>query len=350
MSDCRYAPALPAAQLPSDHPTVKPAKIGVLLLNLGTPDDTSYRGVRRYLAEFLSDKRVIDSPRWFWLPLLYGIILTTRPARSGAAYRKIWDTDNNQSPLLTYTQKITAKVAAHYTGSEVVVDFAMRYGNPSTQSGIDALIAQGCDKILLHALYPQYSATTTATAYDKAFDYLKTLKRQPAIRTMPTWHDHPAYIELLANKVRASLAALDREPEVILTSFHGLPKRYLMEGDPYHCFCVKTSRLVREALGWPQERWITTFQSRFGPAEWLQPYTDKTLEKLAEDGIKRVAIMSPAFVCECIETLEEIAMEAKESFLEGGGEQFTYIPCLNDDDSHTEFLAELINNELGGWR
>lgn len=333
--------------IPNDHPEIKPQKTGILLLNLGTPDDTGYFAVRRYLSEFLSDKRVIDYPAWLWQPLLQGVILTSRPFRSGAAYKKIWDTRTNESPLLVYTRSIAEKMAEKFSSNdEIVIEFGMRYGNPSTESGIKKLTEAGCTKIILFALYPQYSATTMATAYDKAFDVLKTLPWQPEIKTMGPWHDNPNYIKVLANSVRKKLATLDNQPEVILTSFHGLPKRYLMQGDPYHCQCCKTSRLLRKELGWAEEKWITTFQSRFGPEEWLQPYTDKTLEKLAEGGVKRVAILSPAFVCECIETLEEIAMEAKEDFLSAGGEEFTYIPCLNDGDEHIELLSSFVTEKL----
>ncbi|MEO1628534.1 MAG: ferrochelatase, partial [Bacteroidota bacterium] len=298
--------------LPTDHPRVKKQKIGVLLLNLGTPDATDYWSVRRYLSEFLSDKRVIDYPALLWQPLLQGIILTSRPFKSGAAYASIWDERTNESPLLVYTRSIAEKISAEFEDDDrIVFEYGMRYGNPSTPKTMKSLMDQGCTKILLFALYPQYSATTTATAYDKAFDFLKTVPRQPAIRTAPPWQDDPGYIEVLANSIQEKLDELERPPEMILTSFHGLPKRYLMQGDPYHCLCCKTSRLVREKLGWPEDKWITTFQSRFGPEEWLQPYTDKTIEKLAEEGVKRIAIVSPAFVCECIETLEEIAMEAR---------------------------------------
>lgn len=335
---------------PDNHPPVQKQKIGVLLLNLGTPDATDYFSVRRYLSEFLSDKRVIDYPNWFWQPLLQGIILTSRPFRSGAAYKSIWDERTNESPLLVYTRSITEKIQKEFsTQDDVIVEFGMRYGNPSTHSAMDKLKEAGCTKILLMALYPQYSATTTATAYDKAFDYLKTIPWQPAIRTMPPWHDDEAYIDVLANSIQEKLETLEQPPEMILTSFHGLPKRYLMQGDPYHCMCSKTSRLVREKLGWPKDKWINTFQSRFGPEEWLQPYTDKTIEQLAHDGIKRIAIVSPAFVCECIETLEEIAMEAKDEFIKAGGEEYTYIPCLNDRDSHIQLLSNYIRRELQGW-
>ncbi|MEM6631165.1 MAG: ferrochelatase [Bacteroidota bacterium] len=336
--------------LPSEHPKVKAQKIGVLMLNLGTPDATDYFSVRRYLSEFLSDKRVIDYPSWLWQPLLQGIILTSRPFRSGAAYASIWDKRTNESPLLVYTRSLAEKVRTVFKDHDnIAFEFGMRYGNPSTAKGIQALMDQGCTKILLFALYPQYSATTTATAYDKAFDFLKTVPRQPAIRTAPPWHDDENYIDILAQSIQEKLDELDQPPEVMLTSFHGLPIRYLKQGDPYHCLCRKTSRLVREKLGWPEDKWITTFQSRFGPEEWLQPYTDKTIEKLAHDGVKRIAIASPAFVCECIETLEEIAMEARDDFLEAGGEEYTYIPCLNDRDSHIQLLSSFIRKELQGW-
>ncbi|MEL6866864.1 MAG: ferrochelatase [Bacteroidota bacterium] len=336
--------------LPEGHPRVKKQKIGVLLLNLGTPDATDYFSVRRYLSEFLSDKRVIDYPNWLWQPLLQGIILTSRPFKSGAAYASIWDERTNESPLLVYTRSMAEKIKAEFSEQhEMVIEYGMRYGNPSTAKGIKALMDAGCTRILFFALYPQYSATTTATAYDKAFDYLKKVPYQPAIRTAPPWCDDEAYIDLLAQSIQEKLDELERPPEVMLTSFHGLPKRYLMQGDPYHCLCCKTSRLVRERLGWPEDKWITTFQSRFGPEEWLQPYTDKTIEELAHKGVKRIAIASPAFVCECIETLEEIAIEAKNEFLEAGGEEYTYIPCLNDRDSHIKLLSGYIRKELQGW-
>lgn len=336
---------------PNDHPKVKAPQVGVLLLNLGTPDATDYFSMRRYLNEFLSDKRVIDYPSSFWQPLLQGIILTSRPFRSGAAYRKIWNTDANESPLKTYTRSQCEKVKAHFEKDhpELHFEWGMRYGNPSTKKGIKALKDKGCTKILLFALYPQYSACTTATAYDKAFDVLKTLNHQPAVRTAEQWCDDPQYIDALASSITGAIKDQKADPEHILVSFHGLPKRYLMEGDPYHCYCQKTSRLTREKLGWPEDKWTTVFQSRFGPEEWLQPYFDETLVKLAKDGVKRVAVISPAFVSECVETLEEIKLEAKEEFMEAGGEEFTYIPCLNDTDAHIDLLSARIKKELQGW-
>lgn len=336
--------------LPSDHPPVKKQKIGVLLLNLGTPDGYTYWPMRRYLSEFLSDKRVIDYPAWLWQPLLQGIILTTRPFRSGAAYKSIWNHEDGESPLLTLSRSQCEKLRATFKDeTDVVFAWGMRYGNPSTQAGIEELLDQGCTKILLFALYPQYSAPTMATAYDKAFEILQKTTWQPAVRTAPPWHDHPDYIALLAKSVREKLKELDQPPEAIIASFHGVPKRYLMQGDPYHCHCAKTGRLLREALEWPEEQWHTTFQSRFGPEEWLQPYTDETIEHLAKSGVKRLAIISPAFISDCLETLEELAMEGEEEFLENGGEEYTYIPCLNDRDDHIVFLESLIRRELSGW-
>lgn len=339
------------SKLPENHPTVKPRKIGVLLLNLGTPDATDYWSVRRYLSEFLSDRRVIDYPAWFWQPILQGIILSVRPSKSGKAYAKIWNTEKDESPLKTYTRAQCDKIAALMSAEHPDLEFewGMRYGNPSTETGIKSLQERGCDKILCFALYPQYSACTTASAYDKVFDVCKTLPRQPSIRTADAWHDDPDYIDILADSVSESLQNAQHKPDHILTSFHGLPKRYLLAGDPYHCYCAKTSRLLREKLEWPAEKWTTTFQSRFGPEEWLQPYTSETVHELAKQGVKHLAILSPAFVSECIETLEELDIELREEFIEAGGESFTYIPCLNDSDAHIRFLASRVQKELQGW-
>ena len=335
--------------LPKDHPKVKQEKIGVLMLNLGTPDGYTYWPMRRYLSEFLSDKRVIDYSKWLWQPLLQGIILTSRPFRSGAAYKSIWNHDKGESPLKTYTRSLTEKLQKRFGKKEVVFEWGMRYGNPSTERGIQNLVGQGCTKILFFSMYPQYSASTMATAYDKAFDVLKTLNWQPSIRTSGSYHDDDGYIQALADSVEKHLKKTKSRPEVILASFHGVPKRYLMEGDPYHCMCVKTGRLLKEKLGYTDDQWKTCFQSRFGPEEWLQPYTDETIEKLAHDGVKRMAIISPAFAVDCLETLEELAMEGRDEFLEAGGEEYTYIPCLNDTKPHVDFLEQRIRKELGGW-
>jgi len=325
----------------------------VLLINLGTPDGTDYWSMRRYLSEFLSDTRVIEAPRWLWQPILQGIVLTVRPSKSGAAYRSIWREESNESPLRYFTREQGEKLAERAKalfGDRVLVDWAMRYGNPSIASKLEALTRAGCRRILLMALYPQYAASTTATAYDKAFDAVKSMRWQPALRTLPPYHDDPAYIEALAVSVEAQLAALPFQPEHVLASFHGLPKEYLEKGDPYHCHCIKTARLLKERLGWPDGRLIVTFQSRFGPKEWLQPYTDKTVERLAAEGVKRIAILSPGFSVDCIETLEEIAEQARESFLHGGGGQdFAYLPCLNASQPGMELLEQLMRRELKGW-
>jgi ferrochelatase len=340
------------AHASKDHPALPARKIGVLIANLGTPDGHDYWSMRRYLSEFLSDRRVIDYPRWFWQPLLQGIILTSRPFRSGKNYRMIWNTEANESPLMTITKAQTAKIAAAAAaewGGEVMVDFAMRYGNPSTTSKVRAMVAAGCDRILFAPLYPQYAGATTATANDAFFRALMAEKWQPASRTLPPYFDHPLYIDALAASVDRAVKALAKPPELLLCSYHGLPERYLREGDPYHCQCQKTTRLLREKLGWEKERVVSTFQSRFGPEQWLKPYTVKEVARLAESGVRRIAVVAPAFSADCIETLEEINGEIRESFLHAGGEEFTYIPCLNDDDAHIAALMAAIADSLKGW-
>jgi len=335
--------------LPKDHPPVPQQKIGVLLLNLGTPDATDYWSVRRYLKEFLSDPRVIETPKWKWWPVLNLIILSFRPQKAGHAYAMIWDKEKNESPLRVITRAQSEALAERMSGDGVMVEYAMRYGNPSTQSVLEKMQAAGCQKILLVPLYPQYSATTTATANDKAFDTLKTMRWQPAVRTAPAYFEDPKYIETLGNSIRDGVAKLDFEPDVVITSFHGMPVEYLQKGDPYHCQCFKTTRLVREYLGWPKEKLMVTFQSRFGPTEWLQPYTDVTLGELPKKGIKKVAILAPAFSADCIETLEEIAIGGKETFLEAGGENYAYIPCLNDSTEGMDMIEAMVRRELSGW-
>jgi ferrochelatase len=336
--------------LPADHPFVKQPKIGVVLLNLGTPDATDYWSVRRYLKEFLSDQRVIETPKWRWWPILNLVILSFRPQKSGHAYEQIWDKDRNESPLRVITRNQTEALAARLAGrDDIVVDFAMRYGNPSTRSVLEKMQAAGCQKILLVPLYPQYSATTTATANDKAFEALGKMRWQPAVRTAPAYFDDPKYVETLANSIRDGVAALDFEPDLVITSYHGMPVEYLERGDPYHCQCFKTTRLVREHLGWDKSRIMVTFQSRFGPTKWLEPYTDVTLEALPGKGVKKVAILAPAFSADCIETLEEIAMQGKETFMEAGGEQFAYIPCLNDSPGGMDMIEAMVRRELSGW-
>ncbi|MBB4952525.1 ferrochelatase [Agrobacterium vitis] len=336
--------------LPADHPTVKFGKVGVLLVNLGTPDGTDYKSMRRYLQEFLTDKRVIEWSRLFWYPILYGIVLNTRPGKVGKAYESIWNKDLDESYLRTYTRNQAETMAASFADMpNVVVDWAMRYGQPSIKSKMNELQKAGCEKILLFPLYPQYAAATTATVNDEAFKALLKMRWQPALRTVPQYSDDPVYIDALANSIEAHYAALDWEPELLLTSFHGIPKSYFMAGDPYHCQCYKTARLLRERLGWSKEKLMVTFQSRFGPEEWLQPYTDKTVEKLAKDGVKRIAVINPGFVSDCLETLEEIAGEAGEIFHHAGGEKFTHVPCLNDSPDGMRVLENVVRRELMGW-
>ncbi len=338
------------SDLPASHPPVRSGKVGVLLVNLGTPDGTDTASMRRYLREFLMDRRVIEWSRLFWYPILFGIVLNTRPGKVGKAYETIWNKERNESFLRTYTRSQSERMAAALAGlPNVVVDWGMRYGQPSIASRIEALQKAGCDRILLFPLYPQYAAATTATVNDKAFETLLKMRWQPALRTVPPYHDDPVYIEALANSITRHLAGLDWEPELILTSFHGIPKSYFDKGDPYHCQCMKTARLLREKLGLPKEKLMVTFQSRFGPEEWLQPYTDKTVEELAKNGTKRIAIINPGFVSDCLETLEEIAEQAGESFLHNGGEKFTHIPCLNDSPDGMRVLETVVRRELQGW-
>jgi ferrochelatase len=335
--------------LPDGHPAVRYGRIGVLLLNLGTPDATDYWSMRRYLKEFLSDRRVIEVPRWKWWPILNGIILTVRPGRKGKDYRKIWNTERNEGPLKTITRSQADNLARLLGDERVIVDWAMRYANPSMAERLAHLQAQGCERILLVPLYPQYAAATTATACDEAFRALMRMRWQPAVRTAPPYYEQPAYIEAIAASVRGYLATLDFEPETIIASFHGMPQAYLDAGDPYHCQCQKTSRLVREMLAWPSERWLTTFQSRFGNDPWLQPYTIDTVARLAKSGTKRLVMVAPGFSADCLETLEELDMENRAAFLANGGEQFAYVPCLNDSDAGVRVIADVVRRELMGW-
>jgi ferrochelatase len=337
---------------PDRHPVVKQAKIGVLLANLGTPDGHDYWSMRRYLNEFLSDKRVVDLPDWKWQPILQAIILTFRPFKSGANYKSIWNHDVNESPLLTITKQQTAAISASLAsifGDAVMVDFCMRYGNPSTESKVRAMVEAGCEKIVFFPLYPHYAGATSATANDAFFKALGREKRQPAVRTVAEYFDHPLYIEALAKSVTEAYAKLDHRPDLLVTSYHGMPLRYLMEGDPYHCQCMKTTRLLRERLGWEKGSIDVSFQSIFGREVWLKPYTVEHVTELAKAGKKRIAVMAPAFSADCIETLEEVRVEICEAFLHAGGESFTYIPCLNDQPAHIEALTAVIRENLAGW-
>ncbi len=329
--------------LPLNHPAIPKRRVGVLLMNLGTPDDPSPRSVKRYLAEFLSDRRVVELPPIAWQPILRGIILNTRPKKSAHAYQQVWS--ERGSPLAAITRAQSDAMQGAF-GDGVVIDWAMRYGNPSIASRIETMRQQGCDRILLAPLYPQYCAATTATANDKAFAHLATLRWQPAIRTLPPYYGDPLYIDALATTLREDLAKLAFEPDAIVASFHGMPRRTLALGDPYHCHCQKTARLVSEALGRPL---TIAFQSRFGPAKWLGPATDETLVELAKAGKRRVAIFAPGFSADCLETLEELAIRGRESFEAAGGTDFAYLPCLNAEPTGNKMLRNIIARELAGW-
>jgi len=334
--------------LPTNHPAIAPPRIGVLLMNLGTPDAPDAKSVKRYLGEFLSDRRVVEIPQIAWQPILRGIILQTRPKKSAHAYSLVWSEDGSPLAAITKAQSLALQGAF---GPEVMVAWAMRYGNPSIADRMTAMKAAGCERILLAPLYPQYCAATTATANDKAFELLASMRWQPAIRTLPPYYDTPDYIDALKTSVEAGLAALDFTPDAVLASFHGMPQRTLELGDPYHCHCQKTARLLGEALkdtlaGRPL---TIAFQSRFGPAKWLQPATDATLEALPGQGIRKVALIAPGFSADCLETLEELAIRGRDSFIAAGGTDFAYLPCLNDSEVGVSMLRRTIARELKGW-
>jgi ferrochelatase len=340
----------PPAVLPAGHPPVAPRKVGVLLVNLGTPDATDYWSMRRYLKEFLSDRRVIEENRFKWWLILNGIILTFRPGRKGKDYDKIWNREKNESPLRTITRAQSEKLSAMLASAEsIIVDWAMRYGNPSIPSRLEVMQRAGCDRILVVPLYPQYCAATSATVCDKTFDALKAMRWQPTLRVAPPYHDDPVYIEALTQSIEAQLAALTFKPEVILASFHGIPQSYLDLGDPYHCQCAKTTRLLRARLGLSEQQFRLTFQSRFGIAEWLKPYTDETVKSLAAAGVKNLAIVTPGFSADCLETLEEISGENAEYFHHAGGENFAAITCLNDTPEGMRVIEHVVRRELMGW-
>ena len=325
-----------------------PTNIGVLLLNLGTPDATDYFSMRRYLKEFLSDKRVIEANPILWWFVLNFIILTFRPNKSGALYAKIWDKDKDDSPLRVISNS-QAKKLQQSMGKDVIVDIAMRYGNPSIKDKLKTLKSKGCDRILLLPLYPQYSSPTMASSYDKVFDELKTMRFQPAIRTTPAYFSNSTYIEALANSLLKGIKKAGFEPDVVITTYHGMPESYRDAGDPYYEQCHETTRLLGEKLGWNKDRIIVTFQSRFGAGEWIKPYTDEILADLPNKGIKKIAILAPAFFVDCLETLEEIAIEAREEFLKNGGEKYAYISCLNDSEAGMDVIEEIAHKELRGW-
>ena len=336
--------------IPAEHPPFKIGKIGVLLINLGTPEGTSYWPMRRYLKEFLSDRRVIEVNPIVWWVLLNGVILMLRPKKSGHAYEQIWNHALNESPLKTITRSQAAKLGQRFTDlPQVIVDWGMRYRLPPTAERIQALKDQGCDRILLFPLYPQYSAATTATALDKAFDTLKAMRWQPAVRSVPPYYDNATHIEALATTLEKHLESLGWVPDLILASFHGLPKSYFMAGDPYHCHCMKTARLLAERLKLPRDKLRVVFQSRFGKAEWLQPYAQQTVEELPGKGVKNLVMIMPGFASDCVETLEEVAIGLKQTFEEKGGERFSVVPCLNDSEESVTMMEKIVRNEILGW-
>lgn len=318
------------------------------MISLGTPEEPTYWSVRKYLAEFLSDPRVIETPRPIWLPILYGPILTFRPLKSAKAYAKIWNHEAGESPLRTYARSQAEKMQARF-GEDMKVAWAFRYGSPSIMSALEELKAAGCERIIPFALYPQYSATTTASSYDKVFECLGKMRWQPAVHTISRYNDNPLYIDALVKSAEQSISTLDWKPEKILMSYHSIPKAYYDKGDPYPCYCKKTSRQFAEASNFDADTVVTSFQSRVGPAEWVSPYTDKTVSELAASGVKRLAVMAPAFSVDCLETLEELNMELRAQFMEEGGTHFHYIPCLNDTDMGMDVLENVVRSEAAGW-
>lgn len=329
--------------LPASHPPIPTPRVGVLLVNLGTPEAAEAGAVRRYLKQFLSDKRVVELPSILWQPILRGAVLRTRPRKSARAYAQVWTPEG--SPLLAFTRRQAFALDARL-GDGITVAFAMRYGRPAIDEVLSAMQAKGCDRILVAPLYPQYCAATTATANDAAFAALAAMRWQPALRTLPPYHDDPAYIDALAGEIEQAVGALDFKPRAILASFHGMPQRTLEKGDPYHCHCQKTARLLGERLSIPL---TISFQSRFGRAKWLEPATDTMLAKLAKEGINDIAVVAPGFSADCLETLEELAIRGREQFLEAGGRNFAYLPCLNDAERGLDMLETIIRRELAGW-
>jgi ferrochelatase len=327
-----------------NHPKIKFGKTGVLLVNLGTPDSTSWWDIRKYLKEFLSDTRVIEVNPILWQIILNLFILTFRPSKTAHAYKQIWMNDTNESPLRYYTKSQTQKLKEKIGSNNVIVDFAMRYGNPSIKSKLDFLQKEGCEKIIIFPLYPQYAAATTATVCDEVYRNLIKMRWQPSLQTIPHYESEPLFIDALVKSIKKKVSEIKWKPDLILASYHGIPKKYFTKGDPYHCYCQKTTRLMKEKLkNIPIE---TTFQSRFGPDEWLTPYTDKTLEELPNKGKKNVLMICPGFSSDCVETLEEIAIQGKESFIENGGENYDIVPCLNDNDDHIKMMEHIVKKYL----
>ncbi|MEM9706657.1 MAG: ferrochelatase [Pseudomonadota bacterium] len=335
--------------LPSEHPPVPARKLGVLLVNLGTPDEPTAPAVKSYLREFLSDTRIVDLPRAIWLPILHGVILNVRPRMTAKAYASIWRSNPSESPLRYFTRRQAEDLSTRLASENIIVDWAMRYGSPAVSDRLEALQAQGCDRIFIAPLYPQYSATTTGSVYDAVFDAMRNLRWQPAVRMAPAFHDAPDYITALAAVTRRRIQSLDFDPEAVIISFHGLPERYFKSGDPYHCHCQKTARLLREEMGWSEDFAPIAFQSKFGREKWLEPATTDIIDALAADGVKKLCVVTPGFTSDCIETLEEIGIAAREQFEEAGGQNFDAIPCLNDEPEMIDFLVRFTRTELSGW-
>ena len=327
-----------------NHPKVKFGKTAVLIINLGTPDSTSWWDIRKYLKEFLSDRRVIEINPFIWQIILNLFILTFRPSKTAHAYKKIWRKENNESPLLYFTKKQAAKLEQKIGNENIIVDFAMRYGNPSIKFKLDQLKSKGCENIIILPLYPQYAAATTATVCDEVYRCLMKMRWQPSLQIIPHYESDPLYIDAIINSIKKKISEINWKPDLIISSYHGIPKSYFDKGDPYHCYCQKTTRLIKEKFN--QIKIETTFQSRFGPQEWLTPYTDKTLEELPSKGIKNLLVICPGFASDCVETLEEINIQGRQSFIDMGGERFDLIPCLNDNSDHIKLLESLVKKYL----
>lgn len=327
-----------------NHPKINFGKIGVLLINLGTPDSTNWIDIRKYLKEFLSDKRVIEVNPWIWKIILNLFILNIRPSKTAKAYKEIWMKKEDMSPLRYFTIMQTKKLLDRISTKDLIVDYAMRYGNPSIKSKITKLKEAGCEKLIVLPLYPQYAAATTATVCDEVYRTLMRMRWQPSLQIIPHYESEPLYIDALVNSLNLKISKLHWKPDLILASYHGIPQKYFDKGDPYHCYCHKTSRLLSEKFKTTEIK--TTFQSRFGPEKWLKPYTDKTLEILPKEGKKNIVVICPGFSSDCVETLEEISIQGKESFLKSGGENFDVVPCLNDSDDHIKLLEELTKRFL----
>ena len=327
-----------------DHPKINFGKTGILLVNLGTPDSTSWLDIRKYLKEFLSDKRVIEVNPVIWQIILNVFILTFRPSKTAKAYKEIWMEKENMSPLRYYTQRQTSKLREKISTSNIIVDFAMRYGNPSIKSVMEKMQKDGCENLIVLPLYPQYAAATTATVCDEVYRTLIKARWQPSLQIIPHYESEPLYIDALVNSINKKISEINWQPDLIIASYHGIPKKYFEKGDPYHCYCQKTTRLIKEKFDKiPIE---TTFQSRFGPQQWLQPYTDKTLETLPKSGKKNILVICPGFSSDCVETLEEISIQGKESFLKSGGNNFDVIPCLNDNEDHMKLISTLVDRHI----